>query len=170
MRQRRSSSEGGARHGGSGASPTKAPFEMLERNWRRVASTHTLQVTHAGAGWWHLPQLRLQQQQLDHRHADQGLSTSDTGHPAADLQAPHSCCQLDLRVPQDLLDADKPAQAPQQPNLKLLALGCDRLLCCSQQRGDLIAQHPAPGTAAAQGSMLAVPLKSFLRAPCTGCC
>jgi len=45
MQQRRSISNGGGLSHDSAASPTKAPFEILERNWRRVASTHTLQVT-----------------------------------------------------------------------------------------------------------------------------
>ncbi|KAI7836653.1 hypothetical protein COHA_009537 [Chlorella ohadii] len=43
MQQRRSISNGGGLSHDSAASPTKAPFEILERNWRRVASTHTLQ-------------------------------------------------------------------------------------------------------------------------------
>lgn len=88
----------------------RSKLERLERNWRRVASTHTLQVGCSNlffCGRW---ELLLCSPAPPCRPADQ---------PSIWLirDAIHMCTQ-------DLLEADDPSKQKRGPNFKLLALGC----------------------------------------------
>ena len=86
---------------------TTAPFALLERNWRRVASTHTLQVGGGGKA-------RVARRQR-RRAAAVFVPERRATHRA--LMCVYWWCL------QDLLDADKPAPPQQGVNWRRLALG-----------------------------------------------